>query len=318
VKHQERIWVCHNAALDFHLIRKVLEETPTPANVDALEWWMQVVDECRLRDVFVLDALIRLGLEDGSTKPRPLLEILSQYTGLDLMAEEQRQVVNTTHYRVGQRWYEDSVTARFVAANRVEQHLLDSLAQFAVRDTYLLQRGYDRMLADAHIIMDMYKEEIFPSGPTQYGPLTEGIQVKGNIVLCDITKNGFAVDVSLVDRVRGKMEARLNAAIAKLQDNPEWGGLFHLTVQDGKIAPIRERGKPSIILARLEELLLKAASEITDKYSIDVTLPVGQGGKKVSLSTKVWYAMKSIVSLLSLLMNTFVLSIYQERIRSIP
>lgn len=85
------------------------------------------------------------------------------------------------------------------------------------------------------------------------------------------------------------MEERLQAAVKKLQDHPASKGLFQLTVgEGGLIVPVRESGKPSIVKARLEEILLKIAAEISDKYKIDVTIPYTDEGT-ISLSTKVWY-----------------------------
>jgi DNA polymerase I-like protein with 3'-5' exonuclease and polymerase domains len=132
--------------------------------------------------------------------------------------------------------------------------------------------------------------------------------------------SGIAIDMDLAEKVRGKMEKRLQDSIKTIQSNPKWNGLFHLTIGEGGLVPVRESGKPSISKARLEEILLQACAEITEKYQIEITLPIdtnsqqplspymkeqqkikeaqeaAKGGKlevpktgpKLSLSTKVW------------------------------
>lgn len=213
----------------------------------------------------------------------------------------------------------------------------DRVAGYALRDSIILGLAYLDMQHEAQVIMDVHKEEIFsvatdvrlPSPRSQkspaehffqnYGPLSEGIQVKGNIVLSEVTMNGIAIDMELAEKVRGKMEKRLQESIKTIQSNPKWSGLFHLTIGDGGLVPMRESGKPSISKARLEELLLQACAEIAETYQIEITLPIDtksqtmspymkeqqklreakeaekeqravaqKTGPKISLSTKVW------------------------------
>jgi hypothetical protein len=57
-----------------------------------------------------------------------------------------------------------------------------------------------------------------------FGPLTEGIQVKGSIVLADITKNGMCIDLSRVERVKKKLEKRITTTVNTLLANPNWQG----------------------------------------------------------------------------------------------
>jgi hypothetical protein len=104
--HNERIFVCQHASLDFHLTRAYISRD-LEANEDALDWWNDIVTDCKLRDIFVLDTLIRLALEDGSTKPRPLGEIVHKYAKFDIDAQDQ------THFRYGQRFYQEPVSAKY-------------------------------------------------------------------------------------------------------------------------------------------------------------------------------------------------------------
>jgi hypothetical protein len=58
-----------------------------------------------------------------------------------------------------------------------------------------------------------------------FGPLTEGIQVKGSIVLADITKNGICIDLSRVEKVKRKLEIRMMKSVHTLLANPNWQGI---------------------------------------------------------------------------------------------
>lgn len=67
----------------------------------AVHRFWDVANDSRLRDMFILDVLIRLALDDGSTKPRTLQEIALQWAGLDLTDPP------GAHFRFGQRLFGD-------------------------------------------------------------------------------------------------------------------------------------------------------------------------------------------------------------------
>lgn len=166
------------------------------------------------------------------------------------------------------------------------------LTEVAVRDAIVIRIVYERLYQLAIGIMTELQEEMFVNALDAYGPLSEGIQVKGAIVLADITKNGMSIDLTRVDKARAKLEKRMMAAVKKLIANTKYQGLFDLTVKDGVIVPQREGDtqKPAVITKRLEELLQEAAQEVRDTYSIAVTIPekVTPTGNKISTSTKIW------------------------------
>eukprot|EP01124_Arcella_intermedia_P029150 TRINITY_DN6087_c0_g1_i1.p1 TRINITY_DN6087_c0_g1~~TRINITY_DN6087_c0_g1_i1.p1 ORF type:complete len:608 (+),score=126.44 TRINITY_DN6087_c0_g1_i1:177-1826(+) len=124
----------------------------------------------------------------------------------------------------------------------------------------------------------------------RFGPLSEGIQVKGTIALVGTEINGIHIDTHQVDTVKKKMEQKLNAAIQVLLKDPLCEGLFKLTIEkDGQLfpAPDEVTKKPSIKQDKLKEILDKVAAEIYEKYNIQIIFPVSRGNKP-SFSRKKW------------------------------
>ncbi len=73
---------------------------------DALEWWWETVNECRMRDVHLLDILVRLALDDKYTIRRELEAIAEEFSDLKLA---------TDRYKYGRRHYEESTSYKFMA-----------------------------------------------------------------------------------------------------------------------------------------------------------------------------------------------------------
>jgi hypothetical protein len=59
-----------------------------------------------------------------------------------------------------------------------------------------------------------------------YGPLSEGIQVKASIVLADVTRNGMSIDVKGAQELLRTCERKLYEATLQLADNPHSEGMF--------------------------------------------------------------------------------------------
>ena len=76
---------------------------------EALDVWWEITNECRLRDIFILDILIRLAIHDGSTKPRSLQEIVKEHAGIDITDPV------GCHYRYGQRYFTETLATKFTS-----------------------------------------------------------------------------------------------------------------------------------------------------------------------------------------------------------
>ncbi len=101
--HKDYCFVCQDAALDFHLVRSYLIDNDAS---EALEWWWEIANECRMRDVHLLDILVRLALDDKYTIRRELEAIAEEFTDLRLA---------TDLYKYGKRHYEESTSYKFMA-----------------------------------------------------------------------------------------------------------------------------------------------------------------------------------------------------------
>ena len=293
--HEDCIFVCLNAAVDFILLKTFLSRSPSPASKSgqlseisptsanlgkpednlALDAWHLVADECRLRDLYILDGLVRLGLEDGRTLARPIEAIAKEFSGFQalpvaLCSRRLSPSVSALYSHVTIAPYEDTIVGG------------------AIADVVILQASYSTMLLVALRLCFEHHRDMFSVAPVQYGPLSEGIQVKGSIVLYDITKNGIAIDKSLAHKVQSKLECRLSNAVEVLMSDDRTRGIFQLSVSgDGSLYAVRDGAKPKIDVSRLEELLSETAAEITSKYQVDMVIPRIAGGG-LSRAPRTW------------------------------
>lgn len=277
-EHEDCIFACLNAAVDYMLVRehlsRIAKETGSEEN-PSLDVWNLIADESRLRDLYIMDGLVRLGLEDGRTLCRPIDDIAQEFSGFTHLPKD-----------LCPRRLSPSVSAIY-SAEHIPPHE-DTIAGGAVADVVVIQACYSAMLLIALRIAREQENEMFAIAPHQYGPLSEGIQVKGSIVLYDITKNGIAIDKSLAKKVQTKLEARLSDAVDMLMADDKSRSIFQLAVNsDGTLYAVREGAKPKIDAARLEELLSETAAEITSMYQVDLVIPRIAGGG-LSKAPRTW------------------------------
>jgi hypothetical protein len=274
---------------------------------EALNAWKLITDECRLRDVYILDGLVRLGLEDGRTLARTLEEITAEYcpellegnryasgrvdspslptsnsqfgssSGLSAFLGANAMVGGGGITGLCPRRVSPSVGALY-ALTTVEPHE-DTMVASCIVDVIVLHECYSILLLIALRVAFEQRTEMFASAPTLYGPLSEGVQVKGSIVLYDMTKNGIAIDRALAKKVQVKLESRLSNAVDLLMADEKSRSIFQISVDgDGKLFATREGAKPKIDLARLEELLVEITADITSQYNVDMVIPRIAGG----------------------------------------
>jgi hypothetical protein len=274
LEHSDCIFVCLNAAVDFILL-KTFFSRDSETHESASQTWDLVADECRLRDLYILDGLVRLGLEDGRTLARPIEEIVKEFSSFGVVQQQ-----------ICPRRLAPSVSAIYSAVP-IPPHE-DSIASGAVADVVMIQSSYLAMLLIALRIAAEHRSEMFQVAPVQYGPLSEGVQVKGSIVLYEITKNGIAIDKDLAKKVQAKLEERLSNSVDELMKDEKTRGIFQIQVaSDGSLYAAREGAKPKIDVARLEELLAETAAEITSRYQMDMVIPRIAGGG-LSRAPRTW------------------------------
>lgn len=244
----------------------------------ALDVWNVIVDDCRLRDVYILDGLVRLALEDGRTLYRQVSEIFGEFSGFSSSSLPTKDLCS--------RRIAPSVSTIYSAVPILPHD--DTIASGAIVDVVLMHASYMTLLLIAFRVARERQSEMFEVSPVQYGPLSEGIQVKGSIVLYDITKNGIAIDLELAKKVQTKLEARLSDSVDLLMANDKTRGIFQVGVsEDGTLHAVREGAKPKIDAARLEELLTETVVEITSKYQVDMVIPRIAGGG-LSRAPRTW------------------------------
>lgn len=243
----------------------------------SLDAWNLVADESRLRDVYILDGLVRLGLEDGRTLCRPFEAIAAEFSDFSHLPSSGN---------LCPRRLSPSVSAIY-SAEHIPPHE-DTIAGSAVADVAVIHACYSSMLLVALRVAREHATEMFAVAPTQYGPLSEGIQVKGSIVLYDITKNGIAIDKSLAKKVQTKLEARLSDAVDMLMADDKSRSIFQLAVAgDGSLYAVRDGAKPKIDAVKLEEILSETAAEISANYQVDLVIPRIAGGG-LSRAPRTW------------------------------
>ena len=71
------LFVCHDTAAEFDVIRRFLEEHATSEQV--VDWWWEIANSGRLRSTAILDMLVRLAIRDVDPDPQPLGALVLRY-----------------------------------------------------------------------------------------------------------------------------------------------------------------------------------------------------------------------------------------------
>jgi hypothetical protein len=238
-----------------------------------------VVNENRLRDTQILDMLLRLAKLDAYPTPRSLEEVVEWWTGLTLEESGGEESRSTAE-------------ARLLRAARGEWEALEERARAGLaRDALLAGFLYQRMFALAVEVMDQQQAEILPDAVRRFGPLTECVQVKADIVLREMRRTGLRVDLRGALQRRAQLERELAQVVERLRAlGPEYD-LFTEWQSGPRRGELRRtaRGKPMIRQERLEEVLLRAADEVFHRTGFRIPVPLTDDNM-VSLSSKRWAA----------------------------
>lgn len=279
--HRQCVFVMYRAALQWHVIDALLE-SQSLTEVRAA-WWEVPNEGCavpprlaahtplrRLRDVLILHQLLRLAQADEQPVMSDFVNIVRLQTSVELDPVS----------RYATRWAE--VLQLPLGA------LEEGLQSAAVREAIVCVFVYEKMVETALELMDKHATEMMPDALRRYGPLTEVIQVKGEIALQAITRRGMHVDLSAALRLRKILQEELDVCaqkVAELRDfNPF--SVWRSGARAGQMKRTKNH-KPMMKQERLEELLLKAADDVYTRTGTEVNVPTTPDGC-VSLSSKRW------------------------------
>lgn len=136
--------------------------------------------------------------------------------------------------------------------------------------------------------MDKHATEMMPDALRRYGPLTEVVQVKGEIALQAITRRGMRVELSAAMRMRKALQDELDSCAQKVAELKDFNpfSVWRSGPRAGQMKRTKNH-KPMMKQERLEELLLKAADDVYTRSGTEINVPTGPDGT-VSLSSKRW------------------------------
>lgn len=215
--------------------------------------------------------LLRLAQVDEQPVLTDFVNIVRIQTGVELDP--------VTRYAT--RWNE-AIQATSLAA--LDEPMQSALMREAIVGVFV----YEKMVEAALELMDTHATEMLPDALKRYGPLTEVIQVKGEIALQAITRRGMHVELTSALRMRKSLQEELDSCaqrVAELRDfNP-----FSVWRSGPKAGQMKrtKNHKPMMKQERLEELLLKAADDVYTRTGQQINIPTTDDGT-VSLSSKRW------------------------------
>ncbi len=260
-KHSEAHFVAHNAAFDFEVIRAALR--------DPLDW-IEVVDQGRLHDTMILDALIRLGRDDSYPQNRDLGTLAKIYLGL--------QIDKDDPFRLR---YAELIDKPWELADR-------GFFAYAIKDAIITRKLWEVLSAIATKLIKPFQSQISPGAEQSFGLLTESLQVKAAISLGAIERQGIALDQRQVAATKAKLSQEVERLIVELQRLPESAGLFKNS-KNGSLA-LTASGKPSTNQIRLCGVL----EAIAERLNLD-DVPRAAKTRRITTSVKHWsqYAERS-------------------------
>lgn len=310
--HRDCDWIGHNFAFDFEVVTSHLQSGKSEAIRDsALGQWWKIVEEGRAHDTMILDSLVRLARRDDYPSPRDLGMVASYWGKVSVDKSD------TYRMRYGELLGVEDWDS-------VEPGFFSYAARDAVATWYAWQGVSDaaRRVASEH------------GAGTQWGLLTETIQLKAAIALGRIEKRGFALDRAQIERVETELQDRIDELVKEVDKlcpgyfkrrKPKRGKMqsLPLGIRDERSreacnslpALLRDNGTdirmektesilrtksgaPSKSVKALGAKLEEVAREIGEDIDREVKPPLTEKGN-ISASTKEWEEWKSFHPFLS-------------------
>lgn len=276
--HRDEHFVAHNVAFDYWVMLLHLER----ADHVAIEVLPKAADSGRLHDSMLLDMLVQIatGIYRG-----PGQEILVPANLGILTAEYLEQTIDKN----------DPYRMRFgELIGLSDEEILNGdqgFLEYAAADVEVLYQLYPQLVDRAGNLLLSYgyhtspehnHSDIRTASLSDYGLLTETLQVQASIVLAEMFRKGVNVDQGMAHQLTQQYEQRLNDVATKLDElAPQ---LFRRD-REGNIKRTAVSGAPSMSTAVLKDRLEEAAG------SCDQPFPPPQSDGKtggISTSTKLW------------------------------
>jgi len=248
VAHRDREFVFHNVAFDFWVIEEHLRKME---HSEALTLLWPLAHNGRLHDTMLLDQLIGLADTGARPVPRDLAAVAEDYAGLSISKDDPCR----TRYGelIGVAWEE--IPCEFL--------------NYAIKDAIVTFHTYVKMVEQAQRIVDRHPER--DEAWSEYGLLTETIQVKAAIALAAVTRNGIRVDLRRVKTLAAALQDTLNGQIARIRSLPQAEELFK-TGADGNVL-FSKAGFPRHSKTKLQELFLLTAEHIRETTGRAIPIP---------------------------------------------
>ncbi len=222
--------VCHNVAFDFWVLDKHLATTGAE---DARSWLWAAVDQGRMHDTMLLNALVTLAQADDD-RMLSLAELAQQHLGIELEKNSYRTRYAET---IGQGW--GQLDAGFF--------------RYAITDAAATWQLFCKLTRKASQICQFHNLN------RSYGFLTEQLQVKAAISLAAITRHGLHVDLDRAAELKQQIDADIQQAVQTMQQID--GCLWHTYKKTGQPKLNKESGLPRMNQKRLVEHLTTIAEQ---------------------------------------------------------
>lgn len=294
-KHRTQQWVGHNFSFDYWVLMRAAKDAE-----DRLmeEWLWRMGDENRYCDTAVLDLLLQLGLgsyrqgkKKGKSSGGDDKKLLM--TNLATLSSEWGcgELDKTDPYRLRfGEWVGKSV-------EEIEAHPeFTGFVSYALKDVVVTWRLYPKLRAKAVEIMkkagwsdnpNQKTYEIRPDALRLFGPLSEFVQVKGSIVLDQLSRTPLYIDqdkrAELEQATRDRYQKCMDQLVA-LEPN-----MFQ------RYSPKSRKGSPGSIvynettgLPKTSKIVLKDRLEVLVE-TLGIERPISKGkNKAISTSVEDW------------------------------
>lgn len=255
--HETKHLVCHNAAFDWWVLYQHL-------HCD-VSMWIDLVDDGRLHDTMILDALLRLAKNDAFPSYRDLARVAKEYCDLPIDKSDPYRL----RYGeiIGSDWQKvDEAFFLYATKDAIVTHLVFREQQWQARD-----------------LIHPFQDQLLPNAVRQYGFLTESLQVKAAIVLDHVSKRaGLRLDQDQVTHTQERLGAVIDSAAGQIMQLPVAANLFKRD-KDGQIKKTAKSGKPCMHQAELVSILTNIEQEHEE-----VTIPRTAKRGLISTSVREW------------------------------
>lgn len=295
-KHRSQYWAGQNFSFDFHVL---LKHFRSQRDAISEEYLWRLGDDNRLCDTGILDLLLQLGtgkyrMGKGKGKSSGGDDKKLLMTNLAVLSEE---------WGCGELDKTDPYRLRFgewvgLSEQQIEQHPeFANFAAYALKDVIATWRVYPKQRKAGIEIMrkagwspdpKQRTYEIRPDALQKFGVLSEYVQVKGSIVLDQLSRTPLHIDVAKREEMEAATRKRYQLHMNSLLElEPDLFRRYsdkspkkHLR---GQIQTNKKTGLPkmnnSVLKRRLEE----------EAARLFIDAPISKGkNKAISLSAKDW------------------------------